>query len=181
MGIEIKLSAPAVRELIKNDDTFRLELQRAVIAEISREQFTHSSKEVVTDIVKELMGEHTEELVKAIKEDEAIRTYVRDYTKSLTRSVRDGTTGWRNQSLLTQEIKDAVAREVRAAWTDLIREQIDTQRRHLDDHIQSRMAKMDQRIAERLDKLTPEDMAQKVAEAAEKKARERILNELKGA
>ncbi|MGJ4953156.1 hypothetical protein [Bradyrhizobium sp. HKCCYLS20291] len=108
MSIAIKLDAPALTKLIDDDSAFKLELQRAVIAEVTRKIYM---KDVVGDmerLVHAAFHQHKTDLIQAVKEDEAVRAYIDERLSSLVRSIRGGAWGYVQQKELSDDLKGKV-------------------------------------------------------------------------
>jgi hypothetical protein len=123
MGIQIKLDASAVRELIKDNDEFRVELQRAVINEIVRQYIGKELPQAYRATIEAAVGQ---QLKQAVVEDAASRDHFKKAIEGYIGAVRNGWGGYSNQFKLSAaalklindaadlKIKDAVKEAVEA-------------------------------------------------------------------
>jgi sugar-specific transcriptional regulator TrmB len=123
MSIIIKLDSPAVAALIEQDAEFRLELQRAVIAEITRKLYLSDVTGDVQKLIAEAFKSHKDDLVRAVKEDEAVRKLIDERLNSFIKSVRSGSFGYTSQKSLSDELKGMVNSHVMG----LVREECERQ------------------------------------------------------
>lgn len=98
MGIEMKLNAGAVRALIQDDEDFRLELQRCVVAEIVRKTLGGDIEKKSQDLIFSEVGKATDDLRRRTAEQlrnetailEIIQTRIdTDFKSAIARGQRD--------------------------------------------------------------------------------------------
>jgi hypothetical protein len=108
MSVTIRLDGAALTQLIEGDDDFKLELQRAVIAEVVKKLLLKDFGQVLNALAPQAM----QELTAALKEDEGVRLELTERLAATVQSVRSGTYGFRAQKELPQETKTAIAQRV---------------------------------------------------------------------
>lgn len=149
MSINIKLDAPALTKLIEGDPDFKLELQRAVIAEITRKLYLN---DVTGDMQKLIAGAfqgHKDDLVRAVKEDDATRKFIDERLSALVQSVRSGSFGYVSQKKLSDELKGMVNVHV----ANLIQEECERQLGKIPKLIEAKTKEIEEEVLRRIGKL----------------------------
>jgi hypothetical protein len=147
MSITMKLDTPAVRALIKEDEKFALELQAAVIAEIVRGMF---DKSVPGELKKVIDGACTDQLQlvkKALEDDQNFRNYTDKAIKALVQSIRNGSVGYLQQRVLTDEVK----RLIDAHITSQIAEPIEAHKEEMGRKVDAMIMRMEQRFEQEIE------------------------------
>jgi hypothetical protein len=126
MSIVIKLDGPALRSLIQGNEEFRLELQRCVITEITRQIYMKDVAGDIQKLISQVFKEHQDDLVKTVKEDEAVRKIMDERLASFIRSVRSGTFGYATQKKLSPELVQMINEKVGSLIETEVKEHIGT-------------------------------------------------------
>jgi hypothetical protein len=150
MSIIVKLDAPAVASLIEKDPEFRLELQRAVIAEITRKLYLSDVVGDIQKLITEAFKSHKDDLVKAVKEDEATRKFIDDRLGAFIKSVRSGTFGYTQQKVLSDELKGMVNVHV----GKLIQEECERQLGNVQKYCETTVKGIEEEVMRRVGKAT---------------------------
>lgn len=135
MSIVIKLDAPAVTSLIEKDPEFRLELQRAVIAEITRKLYLNDVVGDIQKLMSDAFQSHKDDLVRAVKEDEAVRKLIDERLGAFIKSVRSGSFGYTTQKSLSDELKSMVNVHVSKLVQEECERQLGKVKKYTDDHV----------------------------------------------
>lgn len=105
--IGLKLDTPAVNALFAGQEA-RVELQQAVVAEICRRLFDKYVINDVTALIGSIFAAHKDELVRAIRDDQAFRKSIEEkFTAEIAKISKDA---WGKST--TVKVKPEVAAEV---------------------------------------------------------------------
>lgn len=139
MSITIKLDAPALRALIADDADFKLELQRAVIAEVVKNSTIPSIVNEFSKVTAGLVGE----VVAQIREDAGFQKAV---ANELSRTVQYTTSGYKLTPDMKARLDGAVLDHVNQIAKDqlpsLVKAQqgvIEVLKAYLDEHTPGRI------------------------------------------
>ena len=116
MSTTIRLDASALSALIEADPDFKLELQRAVVAEVIKKVYLKDFKVVVEALAPQIV----KDLIKESKADADVRREIEDRLKATVQSIRAGTYSYQTTRTLPAETKQLIAEQV----TDLIKAEI---------------------------------------------------------
>jgi hypothetical protein len=108
MSITIKLDGQALAALIDGNDEFRLELQRAVIAEVTRKLYLNDVTGDVQKLINAAFKKHKDDLIQAVKDDEVVRKLMEQRIGGMIQSVRSGTFGYATQKTLSPELQSMI-------------------------------------------------------------------------
>ncbi len=113
MSITMKLDAPAVRDLIKADDTFRLELQAAVIQEIVRGVYERSIPDQVMSMIGAQFAEQKNSLTQAVVVDTVFRRHIDNALQKIIETARNTANSYSMTRTLSPEVKAKIDARVR--------------------------------------------------------------------
>lgn len=142
----MKLDAPAVRDLIKADDEFRLELQAAVIQEIVRGVYEKSIPEQVMSMIGAQFAEQKNALMQAVAVDTAFRNHIDNALQKVVESTRVQANAYSTSRTLSLEAKAKIDTRVR----ELIDEEVKVE--GLQAKIDAALERMERRAEKALDK-----------------------------
>lgn len=125
MPISIKLDAHAVRALINDDETFKLDMQQAVLSEVIRGSFQNQLPSAMTAMIEKTFPAEREKLVKAITDDENLKASIRVQLGKLTQSVRSGSLGSRLTFELSEDVRKLIAERMNELLTLKIKESME--------------------------------------------------------
>lgn len=148
MSTTLKLDASAVALLMEQDPDFKLELQRAVIAQFTRQIY---EKDVSTDarkLITECFKGHQDDLIHAVKEDENLRKQYADQLSALVQSIRTSSYSYATTRVLSPETKNTVAAHV----GELLRTEIFKHEEALPAKIKAGFDDLEKKYAERIEK-----------------------------
>ncbi|MHC2249892.1 hypothetical protein [Bradyrhizobium elkanii] len=150
MSIVVKLDAHALASLIETNTEFRLELQRGVIAEITRKLYLTDVATDVQGMINDAFKGHKDDLIKAVKEDEAVRKMIDEKLNGLIKSVRSGTWGYASQKQLSDELKGMVNGHVMG----LVREECERQLGKVKKYCDEVVGSIQEEVMKRVGKCT---------------------------
>lgn len=128
MGIELKLNAEAVRALVSDDDDFRLELQRCVVAEIVRKTFRGDVEAKSRELIVSEVGKATDNLhlrtAEILRSETAILEVIKsrmdtDFKQAIARGQQDA------RGFVGPSLKAAVETRLSAIVARVIDENLD--------------------------------------------------------
>lgn len=155
MSIAIRLDAKAVTALIESDPDFKLELQRAVAAEVVRKLIL---KDVHSLTSREEFKVLQQKLTDAVVDDTAFRKQLDERLAGLIQSIRSGTWGLAQQKKPSKELIDLLNKENERIIEDAIRQATESSAR-----IAERItAKYDVLIEAEVDRRINRDVAAKI-------------------
>lgn len=105
MSITMKLDAPAVRSLIKDDDKFSLELQQAVINEVVKGLYNNTTPVAIREMIDTACADRKKAIVDAVQADVGFRAHVDSVMSAMVQSVRASTSGYTAQRTLSDEVR----------------------------------------------------------------------------
>jgi hypothetical protein len=119
MTTVIRLDGSALAKLVEMDPDFKLELQRAVIVEITRKLYLNDVSTDVRKLIEECFKQHKNDLVRAVQEDAALRAELGRKLSSTVESIRAGGWGAVTQKKLPADLQNllnaAVNEKIQAA------------------------------------------------------------------
>lgn len=105
MSITMKLDAPAVRSLIKDDEKFSLELQQAVINEVVKGLYNNTAPNAIREMIDTACADRKQTIVNAVQADVGFRAHVDSVMSAMVQSIRASTNSYTVQRVLSEEIK----------------------------------------------------------------------------
>lgn len=105
MSITMKLDAPAVRSLIKDDDKFSLELQQAVINEVIKGLYNNTTPAAIREMIDTACADRKKAIVDAVQADVGFRAHVDSVMSAMVQSVRASTNSYTVQRTLSDEVR----------------------------------------------------------------------------
>lgn len=142
MSVTMKLDAPAVRALIKDDEKFELELQAAVIAEIVRGMYDKSTPSVIRDVVDTTFKTQRQALVDAVQADVGFRAHVEKTMSSMVQSIRSSTNSYTTQKTLNDEVKRMINNHI----ASLVEEQVNKQKDALNASVEAMIMRFEHKF-----------------------------------
>lgn len=122
MTTVIRLDASALQKLIEIDPDFKLEVQRAVVVEITRKLYVDDVATNVKELVAESFKDHRRDLIEAVRDDVALREKMDAKLSGLIQSIRSGTWGTITGKKLSPEVVKAIDDHVGQLIADRVRE-----------------------------------------------------------
>lgn len=172
MGIEMKLNAGAVRALIEDDQDFRLELQRCVLAEIVRKTLGGDIEKKSQDLIFSEVGKATDDLQRRTAEQLRSETAVLEIIKSRTEADFAQAIA-RGQQDAKGYVGPSLKKAVEARLIPLVE-------RVIDENVESIKATIQSQIEGRIEKVLKGMEASWKAEM-ERQVRANVLARLQGA
>lgn len=105
MSITMKLDAPAVRALIKDDDKFSLELQQAVINEIIKGLYSNTVPAAIREVIDTACADRKKALVDAVHADIGFRAHMDSVMSAMVQSIRSSTNSYTVQRTLSDDVR----------------------------------------------------------------------------
>lgn len=149
MTTVIRLDGSALTKLIEMDPDFKLEMQRAVLAEITGKLYRNDVATDVRKIIEECFQEHKNDLVRAVQEDTALRAELDKKLASTVESVRAGGYGYTTQKKLPDELRGLLNRAVEEKINDAVAAQVGT----VDRRVKEATDLLAKRIEERIPRM----------------------------
>ncbi len=141
MSITMRLDAPAVRDLIKANDEFRLELQSAVTQEIVRGLYEKSIPQQVLDAINNQFAQHKQDLTQAVAVNESLKTAFDKALTGIVATTRSSANNYATTRQLSPEAKSMVDARV----YQLIKEVIDEKTEGFNARIDAAIERMERR------------------------------------
>jgi hypothetical protein len=120
MSITMKLDTPAVRSLIKDDASFELELQAAVINEIVKGLYDKSIPTALRQMIDDACADRKQAIVDAVQADVGFRAHVDGVMSAMVQSVRASTNSYTVQKSLSDEVKRMINHHI----SNLVEEEV---------------------------------------------------------
>ncbi|MBW3243239.1 hypothetical protein KUV57_11080 [Epibacterium sp. DP7N7-1] len=136
MGIEMKLNAGAVRALIQDDEGFRLELQRCVVAEIVSKTLGGDIDQKSRDLIFSEVGKATDDLHRRTAEQLRSEAAILEIIKSRTETEFKNAIS-RGQNDAEGFIGSSLKEAVEARLTSLVRKVIEGNVKSIEETIKS--------------------------------------------
>ena len=149
MSTTIKLDGSAVAKLIELDPDFKLELQRAVIAEVTRKLFFNDVASSIQKLIEVSFKEHNDALIEAVNQDEAFKKQMSDKVSSYIQSIRSNTYGRPNQLKLAPELENLISVSVKTKIDDAVEARVGT----VDRRVKDECKRIEDAVVERIGKL----------------------------
>jgi hypothetical protein len=146
MTTVIRLDGSALAKLVEMDPDFKLELQRAVIVEVTRNLYQNDVSTDVRKLIEECFKEHKNDLVEAVRNDIALRAELDKKLSSLVESVRAGSWGSVAQKKLPDEFRQLLSRAVNEKVDAAVTEQVGTVERRVKDATDILAKRLEERI-----------------------------------
>lgn len=146
MSVTIKLDSSAIAELTK-DPEYKLELQRAVVAEITRRMYTTDVIGDVQNVVTRCFQQHRDDLVNAVKEDTSVREFLSKRLSDMVQSIKSGSWGTVTGKKLAPEtvklIDDHVVYLIReAAGAGTVEKRVKDAQQEIEDKVIGRIGNL---------------------------------------
>lgn len=149
MPTTIRLDGSALTKLLELDPNFQLELQRAVIAEITRKLYHTDVATNVRKMIEECFKEHKKDLVEAITQDEALKKQMDEKLSSLVQSIRAGSWGSVMQKKLSTELQNLMDEHLRQLVDTAVTERVG----RVNNLVNEASKRIEDQVVERIGKL----------------------------
>lgn len=121
MSITMKLDAPAVRSLIKDDDKFALELQQAVINEIIKGLYNNTAPAAIREMIDTACADRKQTIVDAVQADVGFRAHVDSVMSAMVQSVRASTNSYTVQRTLSDDVRRMINNHISSLVEDEVK------------------------------------------------------------
>jgi hypothetical protein len=142
MSITMKLDAPAVRSLIKDDASFELELQAAVINEIVRGLYDKSIPTALRQMIETACADRKQSIVDAVHADVGFRAHVDSVMSAMVQSVRASTSGYTAQRTLSDDVRRMINNHI----SSLVEEEVRKREEGLTASVDSMITRLERRF-----------------------------------
>jgi len=142
MSITMKLDAPAVRSLIKDDDKFSLELQQAVINEVIKGLYNNTAPAAIREMIDTACADRKQALVDAVQADVGFRAHVDSVMSSMVQSVRASTNSYAAQRSLSDEVRRMINNHI----SSLIEEEVKKREEGLASSVDAMIARLERKF-----------------------------------
>lgn len=146
MATVIRLDGSALAKLIEIDPDFKLELQRAVLAEITGKLYKNDVATDVRRLIEECFQAHKNDLVRAVQEDQAFRAELDKKLAATVESIRAGGWGAVTQKRLPDALRGLLSRAVEEKINDAITAQVGTVERRVKEATETLAQRLEDRI-----------------------------------
>lgn len=143
----LRLDGSALAKLIELDPDFKLELQRAVLSEITGKLYKNDVATDIRKLLEEVFKEHKDDLVRAVQEDQALRAELDKKLASTVESIRAG--GW--GAVAQKKLPD----DLRALLTNAVKEKIDEAVASQVGSVETRVRLATEELAKRIEDRLP--------------------------
>jgi hypothetical protein len=171
MSTTIRLDSTAMRVLIEQDPEFKLELQRAVVSETVRNLFLKDVGNNVVKIIEATFKQQHQELVDAVKQDEGFRKGLEAKLSGFIQSIRGGSYGYADQKKLSPELQTLMNKRVGELVNEGVEKavgSINNRVKEAEERISATLLAKMERITDRLETATKEEMALQIREDVSK-------------
>lgn len=169
MSITMKLDAPAVRSLIKDDDKFSLELQQAVINEVVKGLYNNTTPVAIREMIDTACADRKKAIVDAVQADVGFRAHVDNVMSAMVQSVRASTNSYTVQRTLSDEVRRMINNHI----STLVEEEVKKREDGLNASVDAMIERLERRFETRIESRLTE-MDQTYQEIAHRKIMEKI-------
>jgi hypothetical protein len=168
--ITLKLDSSAIRELIGDNEQMKMELSRAVVAEIVRQTLTKHLPEVVRTSITAICKDAVSELQTLIKEDSWVRESINKILNEEINTIKRSSYGTKISAARLKELNTAISGEV----NDRVRLAIEERLKIVSDDLV-------EKVTERLEKqggVISHDVRARMIQSITKEVRENLMKGL---
>ena len=138
----MKLDAPAVRALIKDDEKFSLELQQAVINEVVGRIYDKSIPTALRDMIDTACADRKQAIVNAVQADVGFRAHVDSVMSAMVQSIRASTNSHQVQKSLSDEVKRMIGNHI----SQLVEEEVEKRKDAMNVTVEAMVERLEKRI-----------------------------------
>lgn len=142
MSITMKLDAPAVRSLIKDDEKFSLELQQAVLNEVVKGLYNNATPNAIREMIDTACADRKQTIVNAVKDDVSFRTHVDQALSAMVQSIRSSTNSYTAQKVLSDEVKRMIGNRI----SQLVEEEVEKRKEALNVTVEAMVERLERKF-----------------------------------
>ena len=142
MSITMKLDAPAVRSLIKDDEKFSLELQQAVINEVIKGLYNNATPNAIREMIDIACADRKQAIVNAVQGDVGFRVHVDQALSAMVQSIRSSTNSYTVQRTLSEEVKRMIGNHI----SQLVEDEVEKRKEALGVSADEMIARMERKF-----------------------------------
>lgn len=169
MSITMKLDAPAVRSLIKDDEKFSLELQQAVINEVIKGLYNNATPNAIREMIDTACADRKQAIVNAVQGDVGFRAHVDSVMSAMVQSVRASTNSYTVQKTLSDEVKRMINNHI----AQLVEDEVGKRKEALNVSVEAMVERLERKFEAEIERKLGM-MDQTYQEIARRKIMEKI-------